>query len=824
MSLKSFLFLLLLAASAQAETLWDIFVSPPDEAKTKVWWFHGETETTHEGIDADLEAFKEAGVGGVVFYDQVHGKCAGAVPSMSPAWWESLRYAAGKAGELGLTFEVAASNGYVTGGPWITEEFGMKKTVWLDTLINITKGGEIYLPIPAKGFRDVATLAFPDTPDLSPIAMHPGALTVGRNDTIIYADFAEPVTLRAISYTLTPRGKGSTGSMNIPGKPQNRYFGAMYIDYPPVGQLEYTPDGLTWLKAADLLPLENNIGHKSRSRTISFPAVTASRFRLNIHDWQGDDDRYPTITLGDVTLHRRDMIHNAEVQNGLRTEVTYPAMVGGSFGAITPSEIVSLTDRMRGDTLKAALSPGTWRILRFGYAPTGAKTKHGRKNLLGLEADVMSSEAAEAHFRNYFGAVLDSLAAIGCTPAGMAQDSHEAGTQNWTKGFVSIFEEKNSYSLLPYLPALAGYVVDSRESSDRVLADFRSTVASTIRENYYGTLARLCRERGVDYTAQGMLNILTDNIGGRGMASKPQGEFWWYQSNGNYDCLDAASAAHLYAHPIASAEAFTDTPYSATWDELERIANIAWCRGINEFVVCASSYQPWLDRKYDDSASAHPYVFHRHHPDWAASKSFWEYQARCAAMLRQGRPVVDLAVYLGDEPPYKTMAYRLPLLPEGYNFDVFTPDVLHNRLSVSDGEIAVEGGMSYRAIVVPAKTPLSETSEARLDSVARIGARVIREDRGEVVADRLTTLGIEPDITLESADEPDDKVLFFHRTSPEADIYFVYNHSPRPYDKPVRLRVPGSAELWNPKTLQRTPLNGLLHLSPHEATFIIINK
>lgn len=73
-----------MASVAADDALWQRFVSPSDEARTKVWWFHGETETTEEGIDADLEAFKEKGVGGVVFYDQVHGDAAGAFPSMSP--------------------------------------------------------------------------------------------------------------------------------------------------------------------------------------------------------------------------------------------------------------------------------------------------------------------------------------------------------------------------------------------------------------------------------------------------------------------------------------------------------------------------------------------------------------------------------------------------------------------------------------------------------------------------------------------------------------------------------------------------------------------
>ena len=38
------------------------FRFPNDSARTKLWWFHGETETTKEGITADLEAFKQAGV------------------------------------------------------------------------------------------------------------------------------------------------------------------------------------------------------------------------------------------------------------------------------------------------------------------------------------------------------------------------------------------------------------------------------------------------------------------------------------------------------------------------------------------------------------------------------------------------------------------------------------------------------------------------------------------------------------------------------------------------------------------------------------------
>ena len=75
-----FRFFLIAAATytAKADGLWDSFADPSQEARTKLWWFHGETETTKEGIDADLRAFKDTGIGRVVFYDQTHGSQKGA--------------------------------------------------------------------------------------------------------------------------------------------------------------------------------------------------------------------------------------------------------------------------------------------------------------------------------------------------------------------------------------------------------------------------------------------------------------------------------------------------------------------------------------------------------------------------------------------------------------------------------------------------------------------------------------------------------------------------------------------------------------------------
>lgn len=817
-----------------ADNLWDEFISPLDESRTKLWWFHGETETTKEGIDADLKAFKEKGIGGVVFYDQIHGNAAGASESMSTEWWETLKYAAMKANELGLSFEVAASNGYVAGGPWITPELSMKKTVFIDTLISVNSSQtvRINLPHPNKHFKDIATVIFPDRDEYQPLKLPVRTITVSTNDTILHFNPGREIELNGISYTISPRGKGSTGSMNIPGKPQARYFGAKYIEYPPIGQLEYSMDGKSWHTATDMLPIENNIGHKSRIRSISFPAVSGKHFRFRFHDWSGGDPDYRQFTISDITMHRRDIVNNLDVKTGLRTEVTYAGTEGGGKGAIKSSLVKDISNYLGADgSVSLPLEKGTWRIIRFGYVPTGAKTKHGRKNLLGFETDVMSAKAANEHYNNYFKVILDTLRQTGCKVNGMCMDSHEAGIQNWTDGFENVFRQQCGYDIRPWIPAFAGYIVDSRQTTENVLYDFRRCVSHTIAHNFYGTFAQRCLSDSVDYTSQGMLNILTDNITARGQATKPQGEFWAYQTNGNYDCLDAASAAHIYGHNIASGEAFTDTPYDTTWDELLRIANIAYCRGINEFVVCASSYQPWIDRKYDDSSSSHPYVFHRHHPEWNSVDSFWNYQARCAGLLRKGSPVVDLCIYIGDNPPLKTMSYKLPEIPEGYNFDVCTSDALMNRMSVSHGTINLTGGMNYKAIVVQDRTHISPEAEKKLLDLSSQGATVIWCNKGEDISTVLSQKSISPDIHISSDNLPDSKVLFFHRRTENEDIYFIYNHSEHEYNQNSCLRSDFKRlEYWNPTTLLRKTISindsgqFNLRLSPYESTFIIARR
>ncbi|MDE6637353.1 MAG: hypothetical protein K2K32_03850 [Muribaculaceae bacterium] len=793
-----------------ADRLWKSFIHPDNEARTKLWWFHGETETTREGIDADLHAFKDAGIGGVVFYDQTHGDQKGASPALSPEWWEMLKYAALKAKELGLTFDVASTNGYVAGGPWITPEYGMQK------IVTLRPGEE-----EPSGFRALKTISIPipnESNFIDTLILKDRITILDNKPLLISVDFNTPKEVRSISYTVRPRGKGAYGSMNIPGKPQKDYFGAMYILFPPIGDLECSDDGINWTTVTSLRGIEDVIGHKSKQRTINFQPVTARFFRLNIHDWQGPSEKHNNLYLENIRLMSYDMTDNWENKSGLRSELP-------SECSIDP---------------KSDFKPFAGEVT-IGYAPTGGHAKHGRSRIVWNgdtltsktwpEADVLSAKAAELHYNSYFKAIHDTLASIGCKPEGMQIDSHEAGIANWTEDMPGHFRRLRGYSLDKWIPALGGYIVDNRGATEKFLNDFKLTISELVREQFYGTIDSLCRRDGVTLTSQAMLGCTNDNIASRGMVAKPQGEFWGYQKNGNYDCLDAVSAAHLYGKRIASGEAFTDSPYffpenendstwkQRGWHELLRIANLAYCKGINEFVVCASSYQPWLDKKYDDSASAHPYIFHRHNPAWDKSREhFWEYQARCSQMLQTGSPIVDILVYAGDDLPAKTMAFKLPEIPEGYNFDVCTPASLKYFI-----ENPSELSPKYNILAVQDRSIISEDAERMFEILKERGMTIVRCDKGESIADAINLTELRPDLYIKSQNIPESKVYFNHRQTDDEDIYFVYNHSEYPYNAPLKLRFDRKQiELWNPLTAERiSNRNSNLRLKPYESIFIV---
>lgn len=824
------------ASTAQSSLEWG-FDHPQDSARTKVWWFHGETVGIHEGITADLEAFKKAGVGGVIYYDQVHGDGEGAFKVFSPEWWDEIIFSSQEAKRIGINFEANSSNGYVAGGRWITPDKSMQRLASQDMMLEVDgKTPDVKFQLPARKTpgnwqKTVAVLAVPYNEQLMGDSRQVFSedsvvkLSDPKQTHYITIDFGKAFTARCITYVTGARGKARTSSMQVPKShfemhPTNgiyqegSFFGCGYRNLPDIGELQVSDDGVNYRKVCSLRPKYQNLGG-SKEQTLAFPTTKGRYFRIMLTGWASGMKSDDQLAFGNVVISSRACVDVWQEKASFVSEL----METDRTPQYTKDEVIDFSQAIdltsscddKGVVMWKNCPKGKWLVLRLFAASTGGHTKHGRKEALGFECDKLSVDGARLQWQSYVKPIIDTLRAHNGLLTGICMDSHEAGPQNWTASMPQEFRTLRGYDMQKYLPVMAGYMVGSAEESAQFLFDLRHTINDLITDRYFGEFNRLCRSEGLVLTAQaigGALCMAGDAVGVKRLVDKPQAEFWGYQTEGNYDIKDCSSAAHLYGKQIASGEAYTDVTYKHTLADIKNLADYAYAYGINEFVVCAVAYQPWVRGRSPlkiSTANGRQYVLNRLNTLWPVSKPFWDYQARCSWMLRQGKPVSDFCLYLGDDIPVRILGHKLPAFPQGYDFDAFTTDALKNRMTAKNGRIVLPDGVSYSMMILPSDGR-GEREEVRelIETFRRQGVPVYDpQTDNRSLSEAIREAGLVPDV-----DAPKAKSLYFcHRKTDNEDIYFLNNHSDKDVSDCFRFRTEASlAELWNPVTGERTPL------------------
>ena len=152
-------------ANAEADALARSFVQPPLSARPWVYYFLMDGNISREGITADLEAMRDAGIGGAVLFDVTQGMPAGPVRFDSPEWHDLFAHLVTEAHRCGLEIFAQNSAGWTgSGGPWISPELSMQMLT--STKMNLTGpahfDGLIAPPVTASNTRQhIATVAFP---------------------------------------------------------------------------------------------------------------------------------------------------------------------------------------------------------------------------------------------------------------------------------------------------------------------------------------------------------------------------------------------------------------------------------------------------------------------------------------------------------------------------------------------------------------------------------------------------------------------------------------------------------------------------------------
>jgi hypothetical protein len=514
---------------------------------------------------------------------------------------------------------------------------------------------------------------------------------------------------------------------------------------------------------------------------------------------------------------------------------------------------------------------------------TGAMVSTSSDGWEGLSFDHLSQDAFRKYFKTVVVPIVISAQAAGNSLKYLYTDSWEMGVANWTDKFIEEFRHFRGYDPTPWLPVLSNRVMGTRAESDRFLKDFRKTVGDCIAVNHYELFRDLARERGLGMHPEsgGPHSVPGDALRLLGINDFPMGEYW-ARSNTHRTTeperlavKQSASAAHTYGKRFVAAEG--PTSIGPQWErsprDLKNVIDQVFCSGINRLVWHTVTGSPAGEGipgiEYFAGTHFNPQVTW-----WPVAGAFVSYLNRCSYMLSQGLYTADVLYYYGDDvPSFVFLTEEETDFPFGYHYDKCNREVLMNRLDVNHGRLILPDGMSYKILVVRDFEQMDKEVREKITSLVKEGIPVLKlqekgnrqtpysktEEKlgkgsfyqGYSIQEVLDLTGVKPDIMVESKRE-DTRLDFIHRTTPDADIYFivnkwawdsiqdfVYRYIPATPDRYDQVEITfrsreGEPELWNPMTGTLSKLNysrtgeGWLRLSmilgPEESQFIVINR
>ena len=568
-----------------------------------------------------------------------------------------------------------------------------------------------------------------------------------------------------------------------------------------VKHLEASIDGVEYRRVCDL-------PHGSiYNLTVNIPPTTARFFRVVY-------DKKPSQTP-EVELFTIPKINHAEEKAGFATpsDMMDYKTVAEQEEAVPQTDVVDITACM--DTaglLKWKAPKGNWRILRYGYTLTGKTNHPAPREATGLEVSKIDREAFTDFLEHYI--QLYSGATGGRLPQYLLIDSYEAGHETWMPRMMQEFEARRGYSLLPWMPVLTGVVVGSAEQSEEFLFDWRTTIGELIEECMYQNAAQIAARHGMKTYFESHENgrlYLVDGMAAKSKADIPMAAMWVVEKEqktdnssslmGMSDIRESASVAHLYGKKYVACESMTVNGYANGAycfypGNLKHTADLEMASGVNRFVIHECAHQPVDDKVPGLGLLFFGQWFNRHET-WAEQARAWtDYLARSCFMLQQGHNVADVLYYYGEDDVVTSLfAHKHPDVPASYNYDYVNKEALLSLVDFDGEFITAPSGARYRALVIDSRcVHFAPAVQQKLEALRSKGAVVVDLSR-QSMDDALRNVA--PDFRADNM----NGLKFVHRTTPEAEIYWVCNTGPQAKKVKAFFRVCGRVpSLWHPET------------------------
>ncbi|MCL5744372.1 MAG: hypothetical protein M1541_10675, partial [Acidobacteria bacterium] len=300
--------------------------------------------------------------------------------------------------------------------------------------------------------------------------------------------------------------------------------------------------------------------------------------------------------------------------------------------------------------------------------PTGMQVKRASIGDEGPVLDHLNPAALERHLEAAGEKLWQAVRGAGIRSFWC--DSLEVYNGNWTDGFLADFEKLRGYDLTPLLPLL--FEGDGEEAG-HVRHDFWQTVSELAAENFHRPLQAWCHGKGVNLQMEsyGQPPVA---LGSYRYVDLPVGEHYeWRMFNAS---RWASSGGRLQGKNIIGAEAWTWTGipnrFADSLSDLKLASDMHFVSGVNALMGISYVYTP----PSAGSPGWTPYwgpVINHNQTWWPYFPLFSRYVQRASYILRQGRPVADVALYLpADDAFAATRADR------GLNLYFAVRDLLNN--------------------------------------------------------------------------------------------------------------------------------------------------
>jgi len=763
-------------------------------SKPKVWWHWLGGNVSRSGIEKDLEAMEEIGIGGAqifsVYLDErikgPHNSGLGPLKFNSPEWFETFRFICEQANKRNLEIGIHNCDGWnLAGGPWMSVEQSMKKLVW--TVQRATGTGSeqtLKLAQPQKiadFYEEVQVLAYPAT--------KPAKLKMNQAGVFeVQASTPETKFDRNALKILFDGRSGGHVEVKHDGKDLKQYCGLTFAFAGPftadkfyIESIRENPTNLFLEASEDGVNFEKVTPVNVHLRGIfKFPAKTAKYWRIvrYMSPVQSEAAKQGWVKEYELLLGEIELLAPGESSIAMPTINEVHAKTAqtrlGNFKdtsydidenlIVDKKNILDISDKMSADgTLTWTVPAGDWIIMRAGMTTNGSKTFPATPEGTGFEADKFDADAMTFHFNSYNKKMIEVAGEYaGKTFTVIETDSWEAACQNWTKKFPEKFTKINGYDMMKYLPIFLGEAVGSVQETENFLRDLAKTFNQLMAENYLGVLGGLIRENGLKYEAETThFTIYKTPMIAYREADHPMCELW--QKSRVPGVVDGVmtrayheemSTASFYGKKIVSCESLTGEQgnYSETPWIMKGAQDSIMAAGFNMSVFHSYTHQP--DETFP-GWQMNPYgtVMNRKMVCWPFYRVWFDYISRVQYALQQGKERSRILHLYSDEVPCHQERLGLSIFKnQSHRFVITEGDGFRNFTKIQDGKLICPGRLEFDLLIMPIE------SSVELGTLEKVKEYLL--SGGKVSARNLPTIKFNPTLRGKDGDEAKWQALY----------------------------------------------------------------